>query len=96
MSWASSCERAGSDYGQCDSGATADLYTDTILRLAVDWKDVDALASEMEKDREYHDFVLSHLKNDAAKEDRDAVYSRAKRVVPGGLRMRSAPRSPPR
>jgi hypothetical protein len=83
MNW-QQLRKSWQDYGQCDSGGTADLYTDTILRLAVDWKDVDALASEMKGDRAYHDFVLAHLKSDAAKEDRDAVYSRAKKSCPAG------------
>lgn len=71
------------DWRHCDTGPMADAYSDALLRLAVDWKNVDALASDMREDRGYHDFVLTHLKS-AAKEDRDALYSRATRNCPSG------------
>jgi hypothetical protein len=73
------------DWRQCDSGPTADGYTDAIMRLGVDWKNVDALAKGMGEDPQYHDFILAHVKSDAAKDDRPALYSRAKANCPKGL-----------
>jgi hypothetical protein len=72
------------DWRQCDTGETADVFTDAVLRLAVDWKNPETLAGAMKEDRGYRDFVLAHLKG-AGKEDREAVYSRAKKSCPGGL-----------
>jgi len=75
--------RSWQDWARCDTGPTADAYSDALLRLAVDWKNVDALAADMHEDRGYHDFVLAHLRS-AATEDRDAVYSRAAKNCPPG------------
>jgi hypothetical protein len=83
-SWAS-LEKAWRDYRQCDSGDVADVYTDALLRLIVDWKDVSELNAAMAKDPQYRDFVLAHLRSDAAKDDRPTVYSRAKASCPSGL-----------
>ena len=73
------------DWRQCDSGPTADGFTDAIMRLGVDWKNMDALAKDMGEDPQYHDFILAHVKGDPAKDDRDALYSRAKSSCPKGL-----------
>ena len=74
--------KAYQEWGRCDSGETADAFTDALLRLAVDWKNPDAMASAMRDDRGFHDFVIAHLKSDAAKDDRPSVYSRAKKSCP--------------
>lgn len=76
--------KAWQDYGHCDKGPVADLYTDALMRLMVEWKGVQALAGDV-KDKAYHDFVIAHLKSDAAKDDRDSIYSRAKASCPAGL-----------
>jgi hypothetical protein len=73
------------DWKQCDSGPTADGFTDAIMRLGVDWKNMEALAKDMKGDPQYHDFILAHVKSDPAKDDRDALYSRAKANCPKGL-----------
>jgi hypothetical protein len=85
MNW-QQLHKAWQDYRQCDSEKSVDdMYTDAILRLAVDWKDVNAFADSM-KDPQYRDFVYAHLKSPpAAKEDREAVFSRAKASCPRGL-----------
>jgi len=76
--------KAWQDYRHCDGEpAVSDVFTDAILRLAVGWKGVGELATAM-KDPQYHDFVYKHLKSDAAKDDRDALYSRAKKDCPSG------------
>jgi len=84
MNW-QQLHKAWQDYRQCDAEqSVADMYTDAILRLAVEWKNVNSFADTM-KDPQYRDFVYSHLKSPAAKDDREAVYSRAKASCPRGL-----------
>jgi hypothetical protein len=77
--------KAYQDYAYCDTGSVDDVFTDALLRLVVDWKNVDGLAKPMEKDRGYRDFVHKHLNSPAAKGDLDNVYSRAKVSCPKGL-----------
>ena len=77
-------QKAWQDYRHCDAvSAVADLYTDAILRLAVDWKNVDAFAACM-KEPQFKQFVLAHLKSPAAKDDLDSIYSRATMSCPKG------------
>jgi hypothetical protein len=75
--------KAWQDWRQCDSGEDAEIFTDAVLRLAVDWKSPEHLASAMRDDPGYRAFVLAHLKV-AGKDDREAVYSRAKASCPAG------------
>lgn len=82
VSW-QQLHKAWQDWHHCDSGEAADVFTDAVLRLAVDWKSPEALAAAMRDDPGYRAFVLAHLKG-AAKDDRDAVYSRAKTGCPSG------------
>jgi len=77
--------KAWQDYRHCDADAVGDVFTDALLRLTVEWKHVDALAASMRADPQYHAFVYKHLKSDAAKDDRDAIYSRAKASCPSGM-----------
>ncbi len=83
VSW-QQLEQTWKDYRHCDAGPTAELYTDALLRLLVDWKDVPAFATAM-GDRDFHQFVDAHLASGATKADRDAIYSRAKADCPRGL-----------
>ena len=78
-------QKAWQGYGHCDSGAVADAYTDALMRLVVDWKDVQGLAQLVQQDRGFHDFVFAHLASDAAKPDLASVYSRAKTSCPAGV-----------
>jgi hypothetical protein len=75
--------KAWQDWRHCDSGEAADVFTDAVLRLAVDWKSPQELALGMRDDPAYRDFVLAHLKG-ASKDDREAVYSRARKSCPAG------------
>ncbi len=70
-------------WSKCDSGPVGEQFTDALLRLMVDWKNVPALADAM-KDPGFHDFVFAHLKSEAAKPDRSSVYSRARSNCPAG------------
>ena len=74
--------RAYKDYGHCDKGPVEETFTDAILRLMVQWKDVDTLAADVQRDSEYKSFLYKHLRSPAAKEDRDSVHSRAKSSCP--------------
>ena len=74
--------KAWHDYRHCDTGPVDELYTDALLRLIVDWKDVGAFAAAVQKDEQYKEFVTRHLKSPAAKDDLDAIFSRAKASCP--------------
>lgn len=80
MHWAQ-LQKAWRDYRHCDAGQVAENFTDAVLRLAVEWKNVDALGEAM-KDPQFKAFVVKHLKKPAAQPDHDAIYSRAKASCP--------------
>ena len=73
--------KAWADYRHCDSGPVAEVYTETFVRLIVDWKDVDGLVNAT-KDEGFKSFMYKHLKDPAAKDDLESVYSRAKASCP--------------
>ena len=60
-----------------------ELFTESLLRVVVEWKGVEALAKSMQEDKDYHAFVHNHLRK-ASKEDLDAIHSRAKMNCPKG------------
>jgi hypothetical protein len=70
------------DYGHCDQGPVGEGFTDAILRLMVEWKDVDTVAQDMAREPNYKKFIHRHLQSNAAKEDRQSIYSRAKASCP--------------
>ena len=75
-------QKAFKDFQHCDSApAVADLYSETVVRLIVDWKNVDAFAAEMQS-APFKAFVIEHLKRPVAKDDLDSVYSRVKASCP--------------
>jgi hypothetical protein len=82
MTWPQ-LQKAVKDYGHCDTGSVADVFTDSLMRLAVEWKHVDALAAAM-KDAQFRAFVATHVMSEAAKDDRAAVHSRATMSCPKG------------
>lgn len=73
------------DYRHCDKDNVGEVYTDALLRLTVEWKNVNAMADAMGKDAGFKEFVRAHLQSPAAKDDRDSVYSRTKNQCPKGL-----------
>lgn len=77
--------KAWQDFGHCDSGALDDLFTDTVLRLMVEWRNVEGLAEPMQKDAKYKAFVHRHVLSPMAKPDHPSLYSRAKASCPAGL-----------
>ena len=76
--------RSFQEYRHCDAGPVAEVYTEALMRCLVEWKQVDSLAKAMEKDKDYHTFVMRHLQG-ATPEDLKSVYSRAKMNCPKGL-----------
>ena len=77
-----SLNKAWKDYRHCDSGPVEDDFTDAILRLMVQWKDVETIALDVQRDPEYKKFIHNHLSSPAAKDDRPSIYSRAKANCP--------------
>lgn len=77
-------QKAWTDWKHCDEGSVAEVYTDAVMRLLVDWKGVDVLAKSMDANADYADWVLRRVKY-ATKDDRQAVYSRAKASCPASL-----------
>ena len=76
-------QKAWQDYRHCDGDATAEQFTDALMRLIIDWKNVDAFAGAM-KDAQFKSFVHAHLQSPAAKDDLQDVYARAKSRCPAG------------
>jgi len=77
--------KAYADFHHCDAKQSVnEAYTDALLRLVVEWKNVDAFAGAMQKDAGFKDFVQVHLTSPSAKDDRDMIYSRAKASCPKG------------
>jgi len=78
-------QKAWQDYRHCDTDKVAENYTDTVMRMMVDWKGIDSLAAAMQKDSQYKEFIYAHVKSPAAKDDHELVYSRARTGCPKGL-----------
>ena len=75
--------KAWQDWKHCDSGPVADLYTDAVFRLLVDWKGVEELAGTLRSSPEYRAWLLARVKA-GTEDDRGAIYSRAKTGCPSG------------
>lgn len=75
-------QRAWRDYSHCDTGPVGESFTDAVLRLAVEWRNVDALGEAM-KDPRFKAFMIRHLKSPTAQPDHDSIYSRVKASCPG-------------
>jgi len=77
-------QKAWQDWRHCDSGSVAEVYNDAVFRLLVDWKGVESLANGMNGSPQYKQWVLARVKG-GSKEDRNAIFSRAKTGCPGKL-----------
>ena len=77
-------QKAWQDYRHCDTDKVADVFTDTVMRMMVDWKAMDSLAAAI-KDPQYKEFIYAHVNSPAAKDDHEMVYSRARTGCPKGL-----------
>jgi len=83
VTWAQ-MHKAYVDYAHCDTGPVGETYTESLLRLIIEWKNVEAFSALMQKDPKFKEFVFSHLK-DATKDDRQAIQSRSTASCPSGL-----------
>ena len=72
------------EFGHCDQGPVAEVFTEALMRCLVEWKKVEVLANWMAQDKDYNAFVVLHLRK-ATPEDQKSVYSRAKMSCPKGL-----------
>ena len=72
------------EFGHCDSGLAEDTFTDALMRLAVEWKNVDQFARRYQGDPKFKTFVNKHVRSLTAKEDAKSLYSRAKQSCPKG------------
>jgi hypothetical protein len=69
------------DFKQCDSGTVEEVYTESLIRLLVDWKNVDQLVAASQ-DADFKEFMYKHLRSPSAADDLESVYSRAKASCP--------------
>ena len=74
-------QKAYADYRHCDTGTVSDLYTETFVRLLVEWKGVDALVAAT-ADPAFKSFMEKHLKDPGAKDDLQTILSRVKTACP--------------
>ncbi|HYC38374.1 MAG TPA: hypothetical protein VEC19_18245 [Usitatibacter sp.] len=73
------------EFGHCQTVMNEDLFTDALMRLAVEWKHVDQFAKHYQGDPQFKSFVVKHMKSLTAKEDVKSLYSRAKASCPPKL-----------
>ena len=73
------------EYGHCDAGLAEDVFTDALMRLAVEWKNVDQFARRYQGDPKFKTFVDKHVRSLTAKDDAKSLYSRAKQSCPPKL-----------
>jgi len=70
-------------FGVCDDGAIAEGYSDAIVQsLAKRWDHFPELAGLMEKNPDFHSFVLSHIDATTSSDDLDALVSNAEKKCP--------------
>jgi hypothetical protein len=76
--------KAYADFRHCDAEKVSDQFTDALMRLMVGWKNIDAVAADVERDAEYKAWIVKHMMSDMAKDDREDVYALAKKSCPKG------------
>lgn len=77
--------KAWKEFGHCDSGAVNEAFTEAFLRVAVQWKNVEQFAPRYQGEAQFKAFINRHIASPAAKDDVDALYSRAKSDCPSRL-----------
>ena len=73
------------EFGHCDTGLAEDVFTDALMRMAVEWKNVDQFARRYQGDPKFKAFVDKHIRSLGAKDDAKSLYSRAKQSCPPKL-----------
>lgn len=73
-------------YRQCDDGAIAEGYSESVARILVDhWKNLPDLDLLTKADARFRHFVLRHVDATLSTDDVAIVRKRAKRECPAGL-----------
>jgi hypothetical protein len=74
-------------YGQCDDGAIAEGYSESVARILVDhWNTLPDLARLQSKDAEFRRFVLKHIDATLNVSDIRKIRKKASAQCPAGLR----------
>ncbi|MFZ0637423.1 MAG: hypothetical protein WA755_06150 [Candidatus Acidiferrales bacterium] len=72
-------------FAQCDDGAIAEGYSDTVGRLmAHDWKHFTALSKLAAGDKKFADFVLSHIDATVPSDELKPIETNARKSCPPG------------
>ncbi len=74
-------------YRQCDDGAIAEGYSESVARILVDhWDTLPQLAHLAKEDAEFRRFVMGHVDATLTIEDVEKIRRNAKTKCPTGLR----------
>jgi len=74
-------------YEQCDDGAVAEAYSESVARILVDhWSTLPRLAQLAKKNDDFWQFVLDHIDSSDDPGDLRTIKLRAERRCPAGLR----------
>jgi len=74
-------------YQQCDDGAVAEAYSESVARILVDhWSTLPRLAQLAKKNDDFWQFVLDHIDSSDDPGDLRTIKRRAERRCPAGLR----------
>ena len=74
-------------YEQCDDGAVAEAYSESVARILVDhWSALPRLAQLAKKNDDFWQFALDHIDSSDDPGDLRTIKRRAERRCPAGLR----------
>jgi hypothetical protein len=74
-------------YRQCDDGAIAEGYSESVARILVDrWNTLPQLARLVRKDADFQSFVLKHVDATLDITDVQKIRKKAREECPAGLR----------
>jgi hypothetical protein len=74
-------------YRQCDDGAIAEGYSESVARILVDrWNTLPQLARLVRKDADFRSFVLKHVDATLDITDVQKIRKKAREECPAGLR----------
>jgi len=84
-SWAA-LDRAVRDFGHCDRGRAAELFTEALLRVVIDgWPKIGEAEPFLGPDSPFREWTTRHLSSSAlSKEDSESVRGLAKSSCPAG------------
>lgn len=87
VSWAT-LQKAVKDFGHCDTGPTADAFTEALMRVVVSgWPKIAEAEPVFERDGAFRDWTMKRLASDAvSKDDAESVHDLAQNSCPRGLK----------